>query len=405
MTNKIAPLQTARRIRGLRPSSAFQVLQRAAVLRKQGRDIVSLSIGEPERGTFSGVKSAGIKAIQEGYTKYTPSAGREELRRLLSARAEEELGIPLGPENITVTAGCKFALFSLFQCFCNPGDEVILPAPYWMSYPNVMELAGVTCKVVPTEEASGFKITPEQLKAAHTDKTKVFLLNSPNNPTSAVYSAEELKALGEVLKSRPGTILVTDDIYNRIVFEGGTAPHILRFCPFLRDRCFAVSGGSKNYLMTGWRIAWIIGPERFINILSSFQSQTISCAPSIAQKALEDGLLPGEESLVRFREELRSLRDGFFDRIKQIPGLKPYPSKGGFYLWVNVRPLLGRKFKGKEITSSLNLMENLMEQAGLLCLAGESFGAPGHLRFNYAVKQESLDKAVRRLSQFVSELT
>ena len=405
MKNTNTSLQKARRIRGLRPSSAFQVLQRAAVLKKRGRDIVSLSIGEPEWNTFDGVKSAGIKAIQEGYTKYTPSAGREELRRLLSNRAEKELRIPLGPENIAVTAGCKFALFSIFQCFCDPGDEVILPSPYWMSYPNVMELAGVKCKVVPTEEASGFKITPKQLETAHTEKTKVFLLNSPNNPTSAVYSGEELKALAEVLKSRPGTILITDDIYNRIVFEGDTAPHILRFCPSLKDRCFVVNGGSKNYLMTGWRIAWIIGPERFVEILSSFQSQTISCASSIAQKAVEDGMLTSEKSLIKFRENLRVLRDDFFDRINQIPGLKPYPSEGGFYLWVDVRQLTGRKFKGKKITSSLNLMETLMEQAGLLCLAGESFGAPGYLRFNYAVKPESLDKAVRRLSQFVRELT
>ena len=395
----------AERVQGLKPSAAFQALQKAEVLKRKGKDIISLSIGEPEWSTFDNIKSAGIKAIQEGYTKYTPAAGREEFRIQLSHQAEKDLGIPLGPENVTVTAGCKYALFTLFQCFCNPGDEVILPAPYWVSYPNIMELCGAKCKIVSTDESSGFKITPSQLKKAITDKTKMFLLNSPNNPTSAVYSSEELIALGEILKEYPQILLVTDDIYNRIVFEGNLAPHILRFCPFLKNRTFAINGGSKGYLMTGWRIAWIIGPSHLTKVLSSFQSQTISCANSISQKALEDSLLTSEEPIVKFREKLRELRDNFFDQINQIPGLTPYPSEGGFYLWVNVKDIIGRKFQNEPITSSLDLMEKLLEKADLLCLSGEIFGAPGYLRFNYAVKQENLDKAVQRLSQFISELT
>ena len=405
-TETTIPLfQPARRVQGLKPSAVFQVLQRAEVLKRKGQDIVSLSIGEPEWDTFDNIKSAGIKAIQEGYTKYTPAAGREEFRLQLSRQAEKDLGIPLGPEHVTVTAGCKYALFTLFQCFCNPGDEVILPAPYWVSYPSIMELCGAICKIVPTDETSGFKITPDQLKKALTDKTKMFLLNSPNNPTSAVYSSEELIALGEVLKEHPQVLLVTDDIYNRIVFDGDLAPHILRFCPYLKDRTFVVNGGSKGYLMTGWRIAWIVAPINLIKILSSFQSQTISCANSIAQKALEDSLLTSEKTITQFREKLRELRDSFFGQINQIPGLKPHPSQGGFYLWVGVKDLMGRKFQKEPITSSLDLMEKLLVKANLLCLSGESFGAPGYLRFNYAVKPENLNKAAHRLAKFVSELT
>ena len=399
------PFQPARRVQGLKPSAVFQVLQRAEVLKKKGQDIISLSIGEPEWGTFDNIKSAGIKAIREGCTKYTPAAGRAEFRLQIARQAEKDLGIPLGAENVTVTAGCKYALFTLFQCFCNPGDEVILPAPHWVSYPNIMELCGAVCKIVPTDETSGFKITPDQLKKALTDKTKVFLLNSPNNPTSAVYSGEELRALGEVLKERPQVLLITDDIYNRIVFEGNLAPHILRFCPYLKNRTFVVNGGSKVYLMTGWRIAWIIAPANLAKTLSSFQSQTISCASSIAQKALEDSLLTSEKAIAQFREKLRALRDSFFDQVNQIPGLKPYPSEGGFYLWVSVKDLMGRKLQKEPITSSLDLMEKLLVKADLLCLSGESFGAPGYLRFNYAVNPESLNKAARRLAQFVSELT
>ena len=397
--------QPAQRVQGLKPSAVFQVLQKAEVLKKKGKDIVSLSIGEPEWGTFDIIKSAGIKAIQEDYTKYTSASGREKLRSQLSLQAEKDLGIPFGPENVTITAGCKYALFTFFQCFCNPGDEVILPAPYWVSYPNIMELCGAKCVTVPTDESSGFKITVSQLKKSLTDKTKIFLLNSPNNPTSAVYTGEELKALGDVLKDHPQVLVVTDDIYNRIVFEGDIAPHILNFCSFLKNRTFAINGGSKSYLMTGWRIAWIIGPKNLIKTLSSFQSQTISCANSISQKALEDSLLASEESIIQFREKLRELRDSFFNQMSQIPGLKPHPSEGGFYLWVGVKDLIGRKYQGEPITSSLDLMEKLLEKANLLCLSGESFGAPGYLRFNYAVKPESLNKAIQRLSQFVSELT
>lgn len=403
--NEKSYLHPARRVQGIKPSSVFQLLQKAEVLKKRGRDIVSLSIGEPEWDTFDSIKSAGIKAIQDGYTKYTPAAGREDLRHLLSQQAAKDLGIPLRPENVTISAGCKYALFSVFQCFCDPGDEMILPAPYWVSYPNIVELCETKCKIVPTDEASGFKITAHQLEKVLTDKTKVFLLNSPNNPTSAVYSAEELKALGEVLKSHPHVLLVTDDIYNRIVFEGELAPHILNLCPFLKNRTFAINGGSKSYLMTGWRIAWIVGPEHGIKLLTSFQSQTISCAHSISQKALEDSLPASEEYLIKFREKLRGLRDHFFDQVNQIPGLKPYPSEGGFYLWVNMKDLIGRKFNNEPITSSLSLMEKLLEEADLLCLSGESFGMGGYLRFNYAVKPESLNKAAKRLSQFVSKLT
>ena len=398
-------IRPARRVQGLKPSSVFQLLQKAKDLTAQGRDIVSLSIGEPEWDTFEVIKTAGIKAIREGHTKYTPSAGREALREKLSRQVEKDFGLPFGPENVLISAGCKYALFTLFQCLCDPGDEVILPAPYWVSYPNVMELSGAKCKIVSAGEETGFKITPEQLKSAVTKKTKFFLLNSPNNPTSAIYSPEELSALGEILKSHPRIILITDDIYNRLVFEGEQAPHILSLCPFLKDRAFMVNGASKSYLMTGWRIAWIIGPKRFIKTLSSFQSQSISCVHSISQKAVEDSLSLCEESLSQLREKLKGLRDHFSNGIKGIPGFKPYPSEGGFYLWVGIKDLLGREQRGEKITSSRNLMEQLLHKGDLLCLSGEDFGAPGHLRFNYAVSRKTLDQAILRLTRFTSELT
>ena len=395
----------AKRVHSLKPSSVFELLQRAKKLKQQGKDIVSLSIGEPEWGTFDNIKEAAISAIKENYTKYTPASGREELRKKISERASEDFGIPVEIPNVTVSAGCKYALFTIFQCLCDPEDQVILPAPYWVSYTNIIELSGGKVHLVSTDESSGFKITAPQLEKAINKNTKFFLLNSPNNPTSAVYSKEELIALGKVLEKHPQIFIVTDDIYDRLVFDEEKAPHLLTFCPSLKDRVFAVNGGSKNYLMTGWRISWIVGPESFIKVFSSFQSQSISCANSITQRALELTLLNSKKEQLEFKNQLKDLRDDFFMKMKKIPKIKPYPSAGGFYLWVNVKSLIGLHCKGQKITSSLDLMEKLLENASLLCLSGEEFGAPGYLRFNYALKKETLDKAVLRLSQFVSELT
>ena len=253
----------AKRVHNLKSSSVFAFLKQAQEMKKQGRDIISLSIGEPEWDTFENIKQAGKEAIDQGYTKYTSSNGREDLRVKLAKWYKKEFDIPYHKDNLTITAGCKYALFTIFQCLCNEGDEVIVPAPYWVSYLNIIELSGAQPKIVSCQPSSGFKITPEQLRKAITKKTRIFLLNSPNNPTSAVYSKKELQALGEVLMSFPEVFIVTDDIYDRLVFEGDRSPHLLNEFPALKQRLFAVNGASKSWLMTGWRLAWILGEEDF----------------------------------------------------------------------------------------------------------------------------------------------
>ena len=393
-------LSLSDRVKNLKPSAVFELLQKANNLKKQGRDVISLSVGEPVWNTYDKIKQAGKRAIDEGYTKYTPSAGIPELRVQISKRMSEDFGFPVKSSHIVAASGSKQALFALFQCLCDSGDEVILPAPYWVSYRQIMELSGAVSKIVSCDEKTGFKITPSQLRAAITEKTKGFLLNSPNNPTSAVYTEEELKALGEELRQHPGIFIITDDIYDRLVFEGSHSPHLLSLCPDLKDRTFCVNGVSKIYLMTGWRLAWITGPEKYIQTLSAFQSQSIGCASSIAQKAVADELLECDQEIKELIQKLIPLRNQLSQTFKALPGVKPYPSEGAFYLWVNVQDIIGRFHKGEKILSSFHLVEQLLQKADLICVSGESFEAPGYLRFSYGVNKSTLDKACQRLSEF-----
>ncbi len=395
----------SKRVSGLRPSPVFELLKKAEEMKRQGKDLISLSIGELDWGTYDVIKEAGKKAIDEGHTRYTGSAGRETLRKKISQEAHEIYGLDIELENVAISAGCKYALFVIFQILCERDDEVIFPAPYWMSYPDIIGLSGATSIKVPTDESSGFKITASQLKDHITDKTKIFLLNSPNNPTSAIYTKEELQALGEVLRNHPNIFIVTDDIYDQIVFSGKRAPHFFEACPDLKDRILALNGGSKNHLMTGWRISWIIAPKNLIKVFSSFQSQSISCVNSIAQKAMEDSLHLCKQDIQNMVSRLKELRDFFSQGVNQIPGFRSLPSEGAFYLWVGVKDLIGKSHEKFKIKSSRDVMEQLLIKKNLLCLSGEEFGTSGYLRFSYGLEKDILKKAISRLSEFVSELT
>ena len=398
-------MKLAKRTAALRPSAAFELLKRAKALRRQRRDVISLAIGELPWPAYMPVRKAAKKAIDEGHGKYTPSAGRPELRIRLARELEKSFGFPLEPENVAVSAGVKFALFAVFQTLCDPGDEVIVPAPFWMSYPDIISLSGASPRTAPAKESAGFKLDPEGLEEAITSRSRALLLNSPNNPTGAVYTESEMKALGKALSRFPDIAVVTDDIYDRLSFSSGRAPHFLAACPELRDRVLALGGASKNYLMTGWRAGWLAGPKDFVKVFSAFQSQSISCANEIAQKALEDSLPLCEGEIRALREKLRGKRDFFLEGIGKIPGIRPFPPEGAFYLWAGVQDLLGRRHQGEIISSSRDLMERLLLKKSLLCLCGEEFGAPGFLRFSFGLERETLEKALARLSEFVSEMT
>ena len=395
-------IKPARRAQNLKSSAVFDLLQKAKELSLRGRDIVSLSVGEPVWGTYGRVRKAGIRAIEEGWTKYTPSAGIPALREALARRMSRRFPFPVRAEETAAAAGCKQALFAIFQCFFEPGDEVVLPVPYWVSYKELIELSGARVRLAVCEESAGFKLTPESLRASLEGGAKGFLLNTPNNPTGAVYTKEELASLGAVLRERPDILIVTDDIYDRLVFEGESAPHLLEACPDLKDRTLCVNGASKAFLMTGWRVAWLTGPLDFIKVFTAFQSQSISCVNSIAQKTLADELLACDEEIAALVQKLKPLRQKLLNALHRLPGVRPFPPDGAFYLWAGVQDVIGRSYKGKKILSSADLMERLLNEADLICVSGENFGLPGYLRFSYAVEPETLEKAVSRLSAFFS---
>lgn len=398
-------IKITERMQKVKGSAGFALLQRAKEMKAQGEDVISLAIGEMGWNTYKPLREAGKKAIDGGWTKYSPSAGQGPLRKKLAEHYAKRFQMDLSSENVFIGNGCKFVLFGAFQCLCGPEDEVLLPAPYWMSYPPLIQLSGACLKVVPTEPKNHFKITPEELEKALSSKTKIFLLNTPNNPTGAVYSKEELLALGAVLRQHPHVVTMLDGIYSRLVFsEKGLAPHLLSLCPDLKDRILAFDGASKSHLMTGWRLGWLIGPKSFVQTLSAFQSQSAGCANSIAQKAFEDAFLLCEEDLKTVVQKLKGFRDILTEGLKNIPGLEVFPSQGAFYLWLGVGDFIGKKYKQHVIKSSQDIMELLIAEKKLICISGEEFGMPGYLRLSYAVDTEDIKKAVQRLQEFFLEI-
>ncbi|MCY4321069.1 MAG: aminotransferase class I/II-fold pyridoxal phosphate-dependent enzyme [Bdellovibrionaceae bacterium] len=397
-------MKLSHRVADLKPSVGFELLNIANQMKEQGEDVVSLAIGELQWKTYLPIRRAGQKAIEEGYTKYSPSAGQKALRKKLAQQASQQFSIPFDCENVFISNGCKYVLYVLFQSLCDKGDEVLLPAPYWMSYPPLINFSGASLKVVPTQAEQSFKITPEELEKNINHNTKVFLLNSPNNPTSVIYTQKELKALGEILKRYPHVITVVDSIYDRLVFEGKYAPHLLNVQPDLRDRILAVSGASKNYLMTGWRLGWLFGPKELVKVFSSFQSQTVSCANSIVQRAFEQSFEECEEDIKEIIQKLIKSRNILLEKLDRVSSLKLFPSEGAFYLWLGVKAFIGKKYKGRILHSSKDIMEELLKDKKLLCICGEEFGMPGYIRLSYVAEEDAIKKAAVRLQEFFSEI-
>ena len=398
-------MKLSQRVKNLKPSVGFELLKTAQEMKAKGEDVISLAIGQLQWNTYPPIRAAGQKAIEEGYNKYAPSAGQAPLREKLAKQASQQFSILFSSENIFVSNGCKYVLYVVFQSLCEEGDEVLLPAPYWMSYPPIISFSGADLKIISTQAEQNFKITTEELEKSITSKTRVFLLNSPNNPTSSIYTEEELAGLGEVLRNHPHVITVVDAIYDRLVFKGQCAPHLLNACPDLKDRVLAVNGASKNYLMTGWRLGWLAGPKNLVKVFSSFQSQTVSCANSIAQRAFEQAFEQCETDIKETIQKLKTLRDILTEGLKDISGLELYPSEGAFYLWLGVKSFIGKKHKGQELSRSKDIMEGLLKDKKLLCICGEEFGMPGYIRLSYVAEEPAIKKAVTRLQEFFSDLT
>lgn len=388
-------IETSQRANNIKPSPTLSVAARAAKLKAEGRDILSLSAGEPDFDTPEHIKAAAIEAMERGLTKYTPVNGIAGLRQAVARKFKRENGLDYKPDQVLVSCGCKHSIYNLMQALLNPGDEVIIPAPYWVSYPDMAKLAEAEPVIIKTSVKQNFKISREQLRGAITENTRLLILNSPSNPTGAYYSEKELRGLAEVLIEHPNIVIASDDIYEHILWAGEPFRNILNACPELYDRTVVLNGVSKAYAMTGWRIGYAAGPKALIDAMEKIQSQSTSNPTSIAQAAAQ-AALEGDQSFVdQSRQAFKERHDFVYEQLSKMPGVHCAPAQGTFYIFPDMREIIENN---DSIHDDLELAEYLLEQ-GVAVVPGSAFGAPGCLRLSFATSMENLAEGLRRIER------
>ena len=396
-------MMLSKRISNMPSSLVMDLNAKAKKLKAQGKEVISLSIGEPSWPTPNPICAAGIQAIKDGLTKYTPASGEQTLRESIANCTGKLLGIEIKPSEVTVSTGAKFILFSAIQSLCDPDDEVLVPVPYWVSYPAMVKLAGARFVPISTK-SENFKLSAENLNKHITAKSKVLILNYPNNPSGAVLSLANLKALAEVLKAHPNILVLSDDIYNHLYFADFMAPHLLQACPDLKDRVLCINAVSKNYAMTGWRVGWAIGKPEIIQAMSRFQSQSVSCASSISQAAAVWALKNGKTEVEKIRQNLIQSKDLAIQCFQDIKDFHIQQPEGGLYIWADISPFIGRTYKDKSLQSSTDFVECLFQDQSILCVPGEAFGQTGFIRMNFTIQPKLLSKAATCIKHFISKL-
>jgi aspartate aminotransferase len=389
----------------IKPSPTIAVTNLARELKAQGRDVIGLGAGEPDFDTPDHIKEAAIAAIRRGETKYTAVDGTPELKRAIADKFKRENGLDYRPEEITVGTGGKQVLYNAFMATLDPDDEVVIPAPYWVSYPDMVLLAGGTPKFVSCPEQTGFKLRPEDLDEAITPKTKWVILNSPNNPTGAAYSAQELKALTDVLLRHPHVWLMTDDMYEHLVYDGFTFATPAQVEPALKDRTLTVNGVSKAYAMTGWRIGYAGGPKELIKGIGIVQSQSTSNPSSVSQAAAV-AALTGDLSFLPERNAVyQERRDLVVDRLNRAPGLRCHRPEGAFYVYPSCAGVIGRRTaKGVALATSEDFARELLNEEGVAVVHGSAFGLDPYFRISYATSTAQLEEACARIIRFCENL-
>lgn len=392
----------SKRLEALSISATLAMTQKSRDLSTQGYDVINLSIGEPDFDTPDFIKKAAIKAIQENCTHYPPVPGYPELRKAISDKFLRENKLDVAPEQVVVSTGAKQSLINVLLCVVNPDDEVIIPAPYWVSYIEMVKVAEGKPVVLPCGIESDFKLTPQQLEDAITPKTRAIIYSSPSNPTGSLYTKDELKALADVLANHKDIIILSDEIYEHINFRG-QHESIAQF-PQVKDQTVIINGVSKGYAMTGWRIGYIGAPLWIAKACTKLQGQFTSGACSIAQKAAEAALNGGVEASQKMTKIFKTRRDLFLNGIREIPGMKVNEPGGAFYVFPEVTAYLGKSYKGKVIETSGDLAMYLLENTHVATVGGDAFGAPECLRFSYATSEENLEEALKRVKKSLSLL-
>jgi aspartate aminotransferase len=391
----------ADRLDRISPSLTIAMTSKARALKAAGKDVIGLAAGEPDFDTPDNVKEAAIAAIRRGETKYTDVAGTMVLRQAVAARFKADHGIDYKPEEILVATGGKQVIFDAFLATIQSGDEVIIPSPCWVSYPDIVDLAEGKPVIVRGDENMGFKLRAEQLEAAITPKTKWFLLNNPSNPTGAAYSAEELKALTDVLMRHPDVWVFTDDIYNKLAYDGFRPATVLEVEPRLRDRTVTMNGCSKAYAMTGWRIGYAGAPAHLIKQMDKLQSQSTSNTSSISQAAAVEALTGPQDSIDTMKVAYKRRRDLVVEMLNAAPGIRCHKPEGAFYVFPSMQGCIGKTTKaGKRIETDEDFCIALLEEEGVACVHGAAFMYPGYFRISYATSDEQLVDACTRIQRF-----
>ena len=387
-------IKLAARVQAVKPSATLAITARAKELRAAGKDVIGLGAGEPDFDTPEHIKEAAIVAINDGFTKYTAVDGTPELKMAVADKFRRDNGFDYKPEEILVSCGGKQSFFNLAQAVIDPGDEVIIPAPYWVSYPDMVLLAGGVPVLIHAGAGQRFKITPAQLHAALTDKTRLVVINSPSNPTGMAYTFDELAALGDVLRRHPEVLIATDDMYEHIRWGDEPFVNILNACPDLRPRTLVLNGVSKAYSMTGWRIGYAAGPEVVIKAMKKVQSQSTSNPTSISQVAAQAALEGPQDCIGVMLTAFKERHDYVVERLNRMPGIECLPTDGTFYVFPNVEGMIDAL---DGVSDDLELAELLIEKAGVALVPGTAFGLGGHVRISIATSRDNLERSLDRI--------
>lgn len=395
-------MEVSQRAKGIAPSATLAITNKAKVLKSQGMDIIGFGAGEPDCDTPSHIKEAGCLSLNEGFTKYTATEGIISLRQAVSDKLKRRNNLSYGLDEILISCGAKHSLYNAFMCLLNPGDEVILPLPYWVSYDEQIRLCGA--KVIQARPESNLKITGDTIRKLRTEKTKLIVLNSPNNPTGVVYTKEELKDIADaVLETDMG--IISDEIYEDFAYNGFNVESIVSVVPELKNRTIIINGVSKTYSMTGWRIGYAAGPKEVIKAMSNLQAHSTSNPTSFAQVAAVAALNGSQESVEEMRQAFLQRRDVIVEALNQIPGIDCPTPPGAFYVFPNISKLFGKKTpKGTVIKDSQSFSAALLEEALVAVVPGDAFGTDEYIRLAYACDLDSIQKGVKRIKEFVEAL-
>lgn len=391
-------LKLSDRVQNIKPSPTLAVTNRAAELRAAGKDIIGLGAGEPDFDTPKHIKDAAIKALENGFTKYTAVDGTPSLKKAIIDKFQRDNGLSYEPNQILVSCGGKQSFFNMALALLNAGDEVVIPAPYWVSYPDMVRIAEGTPVIIETTQVNRFKLTAEQLEAAITPKTKLVVLNSPSNPSGVAYTEAELKSLATVLLKYPNVLVATDDMYEHILWAEGGFHNILTVCPELYDRTVVMNGVSKAYSMTGWRIGYIAGPEALVKAMKKIQSQSTSNPTSIAQYAAEAALNGSQDCVQEMLSAFKVRHDYVVKALNKLPGVECIESDGTFYAF----PSFKGAMEATGCTTDVEFAEKMLIEAEVALVPGSAFGTPGHMRLSYATSMQNLETAIVRLAKALS---